>query len=121
MTLNEYFYKALATNKDTSDNITYSVMGLTAEVGEIADKIAKWRRKGIVSIDGNKLVFSTADEAEVAYYRQELAKELGDVLWFCAHLSRQLGYELEDVAQLNIAKLRDRAMRGVIDGNGDNR
>ena len=40
MKLNDYFEKAMTTNKEASDNITYSVMGLTAEVGEIADKIS---------------------------------------------------------------------------------
>jgi NTP pyrophosphatase (non-canonical NTP hydrolase) len=121
MKLNDYFDKAMTTNKEASDNITYSVMGLTAEVGEIADKIAKWRRKGIANIDNNRLVFTTANEVEAAYYRQELAKEVGDVLWFVAHLSRQLGYTLDDVAKMNIEKLRDRAMRNVIIGEGDNR
>ena len=121
MTLQEYHDKAMSTNKESSDNITYSVMGLTAEVGEIADKIAKWRRRGMVNISDNRLVWNTSNEDDVTYYRRELAKEVGDVLWFCAHLSRQLGYTLEEVANMNIAKLRDRAMRGVIEGNGDNR
>ncbi len=119
--MNEYQDKAMTTNAESSDNIVYSLLGLNAEVGEINDKIAKWRRKGIVNIEGNNLVFTTSNEIEVAYYRQELAKEVGDVLWFCAHLSRQLGYNLNDIAKMNIDKLRDRAMRNVIIGEGDNR
>lgn len=89
MKLNDYFEKAMTTNKEASDNITYSVMGLTAEVGEIADKIAKWRRKGIANIDNNKLVFTTANEVEATYYRQELAKEVGDDfgLWHISAVS----------------------------------
>lgn len=121
MTLLQYHEKAMTTNQESSDNITYSLLGLNAEVGEINDKIAKWRRKGIVNINDNKLVFTTSAEVEATHLRNELLKEVGDVLWFCAHLSRQLGSNIEDVAKMNINKLRDRAMRNVIIGEGDNR
>lgn len=121
MTLNEYHNKAMSTNAESSDNIVYSLLGLNAEVGEINDKIAKWRRKSIANIDNNRLVFTTSSEVEATYLRNELLKEVGDVLWFVAHLSRQLGSNLDEVARMNIDKLRDRAQRGVIVGNGDNR
>lgn len=121
MTLLQYHEKAMTTNQESSDNITYSLLGLNAEVGEINDKIAKWRRKGLVNINDNKLVFTTSAEVEATHLRNELLKEVGDVLWFCAHLSRQLGSNIEDVAKMNINKLRDRAMRNVIIGEGDNR
>ena len=62
MKLNEYHDKAMSTNAESSDNIVYSLLGLNAEVGEINDKIAKWRRKGIANIDNNKLVFTTSSE-----------------------------------------------------------
>lgn len=120
-TLLKYHEKAMTTNTMSSDNFTYSLCGLNAEVGEINDKIAKWRRKGIVDIRDNKLVFITSSDVEAQYLRNELLKEVGDVLWFCAHLSRQLGSDLEEVAKMNIDKLRDRAMRNVIIGEGDNR
>ena len=41
MTLNEYQEKAMMTNAASSDNDTYSLFGLMAEVGELADKVAK--------------------------------------------------------------------------------
>lgn len=99
-------------------NEVYAINGLQAEVGEIADKVAKWVRKGICRIDNNHLVFNTSDEEVVNEYQEELAKEVGDCLWFIALCSRQLGYTLEEVAQMNIDKLRDRAQRNVIIGNG---
>lgn len=40
--------------------------------------------------------------------RERLQKELGDVLWYLAVAARELGYDLEDVARVNIAKLRQR-------------
>ena len=121
MTLLQYHEKAMTTNKESSDNFTYSLMGLNAEVGEINDKVAKWRRKGLVNINDNQMVFTTSSEVEATHLRNELLKEVGDVLWFCSHLSRQLGSNLDEVAKMNIDKLRDRAMRNVIIGEGDNR
>lgn len=121
MTLNDYQEKAMTTCLASCKNEVYAINGLQAEVGEIADKIAKWVRKGICRIVNNRLVFNTSDEEVVNEYQEELAKEIGDCLWFVALLSLLLGYTLEEVGQMNIDKLKDRAQRGVIDGNGDNR
>ena len=121
MTLNEYQEKAMVTCMPSCKNEVYAINGMTAEVGEINDKVAKWVRKGICRIDNNLLVFNTSDEEVVNEYQEELAKEVGDCLWFIALCSRQLGYTLEEVAQMNIDKLRDRSMRNVIIGEGDNR
>lgn len=121
MTLSEYQKKAMTTCLPSCKNEVYAINGLQAEVGEIADKIAKWVRKGICCIDNNRLVFNISDMEVVNEYQEELAKEFGDCLWFLALCSRLLGYSLEEVGQKNIEKLRDRAMRNVIIGEGDNR
>ena len=36
-------------------------------------------------------------------------------------LARDLGYELDDVAQMNVDKLRSRMQRNHLTGSGDNR
>lgn len=69
MTLNEYQKLAMT---------TYMLFGLMAEVGEVADKIAKWKRKEIIRIDGSKLVFVQDDPEVVETCRKELLAELGD-------------------------------------------
>lgn len=121
MTLNEYSDKAMVTCLASCNNEVYAINGLAAEVGEVNDKIAKWVRKGLCHVDGNRLVWNTSDETEVAKYREELIKEVGDIMWFTALLSRLLGYTYDEAAKINLAKLRDRAVRGVIVGEGDNR
>lgn len=121
MTLNDYQEKAMVTCLPSCANEVYAINGLTAEVGEINDKVAKWVRKGICRIDNNRLVFNTSEEEVVNEHQEELAKEIGDCLWFLALLAKQTGYTFDEIAQMNIEKLRDRAQRNVIIGNGDNR
>lgn len=127
MTLNDYQIKAMVTNAPSSDNDTYSLFGLIAEVGELADKVAKAVRKEIFEIDGDDICHGLkgwkngepTDEYEE--YVEGMKKELGDVLWFVAHFAQRFGWSLEEVAQLNLDKLADRAKRNVIIGEGDNR
>ena len=51
--------------------------------------------------------------------RRMLAKELGDVLWYIATLSTELGLDLEEIAAGNLAKLSARKDAGKIHGSGD--
>lgn len=44
-----------------------------------------------------------------------------NVIFGLACLAKRQGYTLEQVAEINLAKLRDRQTRGVICGNGDER
>lgn len=90
----------------SSARLTYPALGLTGEAGEVADKIKKIIRDN-----------RTLDAKE----RVEIAKEVGDVLWYIAALARDLGIDMETMARMNLEKLADRAQRGVISGSGDNR
>ena len=51
----------------------------------------------------------------------EIAKEIGDVIWYSAVLANNLGFKFSEIAQLNRIKLEDRKNRGVINSEGDNR
>lgn len=82
--------------------IVYPALGLAGEAGEVAEKIKKWLRDG-------------------TFDRDLLAKELGDVLWYIANLASDLGFSLEEIAELNLVKLRSRSERGTLQGSGDNR
>lgn len=110
MTFDEYQKQALTTVLSTGDefkDLLHWVLGLNGEAGEVAEKLKKIIRdkQGVV----------TADD------KVELAKELGDVLWYIAVFANDLGVSLDDIAAQNLTKLKSRKDRGVIGGNGDNR
>jgi NTP pyrophosphatase (non-canonical NTP hydrolase) len=108
MTVNEYQQAALTTAIYPEDKrIIYPTLGMTGEAGEVADKVKK-------VIRDNGQVFT--DEK-----KREIAKEIGDVMWYCATLANDLGYSLEEIADMNIQKLQSRKQRGMIGGSGDNR
>ena len=83
--------------------IIYPVLGLAEEAGEVAGKFAKHFR-------GDRL-----------YDVDAVKKEMGDVLWMLSALATDLDIDLEDVAITNLNKLADRAARGVVKGDGDER
>jgi NTP pyrophosphatase (non-canonical NTP hydrolase) len=83
------------------------VLGLLGESGEFAEKLKKILRDKDAQL-------SEAD-------KQELAKELGDVLWYVAVIANYLDVSFDEIATNNIAKLTSRNTRGKISGSGDNR
>jgi len=108
MELNLYQKKALETAVYPQQyKIIYPALGLTGEAGEVSDKVKKVLRD-------NSCLF-TEDK------KKEIAKELGDVLWYVAVMAHDLGISLEEIAQMNYQKLQSRKERGVLGGNGDNR
>lgn len=108
MTLNEYQNLALETAIYPKEyKIIYPALGLTGEAGECSDKVKKVIR------DNNG---EFTDEK-----KQEIAKEIGDVLWYCAALANDIGYSLEEIGKLNVEKLHSRKVRNKLNGSGDNR
>ena len=105
---NEYCKLASATDRYPNECKPWVyALGLTGEAGELADKIKKvYRDKGGV--------FKQEE-------REAIVKELGDVLWYLTRLGATLGFSLEQIAEINVEKLADRAKRGKICGSGDDR
>jgi NTP pyrophosphatase (non-canonical NTP hydrolase) len=108
-------YQALAKLTDLSSEIRdwndpknfEKLLGLCGEAGEVAEKFKKILRDkgGVVSSQD----------------RDELVKELGDILWYVAIIAEHLDVNFGEVAEKNIAKLSSRAKRDLIHGAGDNR
>ena len=117
MELNCYQTCALETaTYPATYRIIYPSLGMNGEAGEVADKVKKLLR------DHADLP-RTADGAIIvpSDVRPELAKEVGDVLWYVAVMAADLGYSLDEVARMNLEKLASRKQRGVLGGSGDNR
>lgn len=106
MTFNEYQTAAMRT-AIYPPGLTYPVLGLAGEAGEVANKFKK-----VIRDDGG--FFSNIR-------RLELIDELSDVLWYCAAIAKELETTLGDVAKLNLDKLAARAARGTLGGEVDRR
>ncbi len=87
--------------------LMYLSMGLAGEAGEVVEKIKHVVRDSNSEISEEK--------------RELLKKEIGDVLWYASQIALAFDLSFDEVAQHNIAKLADRAARGVIKSEGDTR
>lgn len=85
-------------------NWEHCFSGLVAEVGEVAEKYQKAFRANMAGPNA-----------------EDVAKELGDVLWYLTALAHWLDFDLYQIAIMNEAKLDSRQERGVIEGEGDDR
>jgi NTP pyrophosphatase (non-canonical NTP hydrolase) len=111
LTFDAYRGEAMRTafypERGTFLGLLYITTKLHAEAGEIADKVLKaWR-------DCNGVI--------IPERRAALLAECGDVLWYLAATTDELGAPFSHVAHQNIEKLQDRMARGVLGGNGDTR
>ena len=114
MTFDNYQKQAITTDSygggpQPIDSMAFmnKLLGLCGESGEVADKFKKiYRNKNGVMSEHDK---------------QEILKELGDVLWYLSAISQYLDVPLSSVAQTNLDKLFDRKRRNVIKSAGDNR
>ena len=99
--------RATAVYPDAGRNLLYPTLGLCGEAGEVAEKVKKMLRD-----DGGSLT----DQRRTA-----LGAELGDVLWYVAQVATEAGLDLDALAAGNLEKLRSRAERGALTGDGDER
>lgn len=86
-----------AVNVDVSKDIggiLNACLGLSGEVGEFNDMIKKW-------------IFHEKPFDEV-----HAKKELGDVLWYVAMMCHSFGWDLDEILQMNVDKLKARYPQG---------
>ena len=96
----EFVENMMLTEGDT--RIIENTLGLVGESGEIAEKIKKYFRDGHID-------------------KANLQKELGDVIFYWFAIHGAMGIDPAQTIEVNIEKLSDRKLRGVLRGSGDNR
>lgn len=91
--LEEYqeFVKECRIQNDKEYFVTYPVIGMCAEAGEVLEIVQKGIRKN--QKDWSKQVDKFRDE-------------LGDVIWYLACVCNDLGITIDEVIENNIDKLR---------------
>ena len=98
MDFKEYQKLAMITKMpcEKEKDMAICALGLTGESGEIADVI----KKHMTGYDskGNTSVLEI----------DKIKKELGDIMWYVASLCECLDLDMEDIAQMNIDKLKKR-------------
>ena len=95
MNFNEYQQLAARTMpKLTDDEMTmHALHGMAGEIGELHSVYQKKYQGHYLSCSGVK-------------------KELGDLLWFIAEYCTSMGWEFDEIAELNIEKLKARYPNG---------
>ena len=99
------------TLSDTTENgigedtgtILLACLGLSGEVGEFNDMIKKW-------------IFHEKDLDE-----EHLKKELGDIMWYIAMMCHAFRWNLDEIMEMNINKLKARYPEGFDTDRSNNR
>lgn len=79
-------------SRSSEDAVMVALLGLAGETGELLSEYKKYLRGG----DAYQL------------FDERLTEELGDVLWYLSSVATRFGLSLEDVAQANLSKTRER-------------
>ena len=88
--------------------LEYLALGMTSEAGEVAGKVKKLIRDG-------------EDKEGFEMKKLAIASEIGDVIWYCAMMAKEVGVPLNDIMKENLKKLHGRKERGTLQGSGDER
>ncbi len=115
MALTKYQHDAMKTAQYPMyrDNLLYPALKLAGEAGEVAEKVGKLMR--------DRGYMPGVDFEITMEERENLIKEIGDVLWYVAAMADELQYDLQYVAEVNLDKLQGRLFRGTLRGSGDDR
>lgn len=103
LTLREYQYEASKTDQSPGErleSLMVPLLGLAGEAGSLLTEYKKWLREG----DRYKP------------FTDQVAEEIGDILWYLANIAGKAGLDLQEIAEENLAKLHDRWAPSVKSG-----
>lgn len=95
LTFREYQRLAAVTDAVTGSDLrsqTIPLLGLAGEVGSLLSEYKKFLRDG----------------ERYRPFTDQVAEEIGDVLWYLARIAGRAGLDLEDIAEENLAKTSER-------------
>src|SRR4029079_5155490 len=95
MTFTEYQKLAIETDKTGDDKVKslmIPLLGLAGEAGSLLSEYKKWLRDGESYLP----------------FTDQVAEELGDILWYLANLASKLNLDLGEIAAENLAKVAER-------------
>ena len=90
---------------DPNDAFEYTILGLCSEAGEVAGKYKKFLR----------------DDTDWDVLQDDIAKELGDVMWYVDRIADEFGLSLQTILEANVVKLQARKNNNTLTGSGDDR
>ncbi len=92
MEIGEYQIQAQLTDQLLAEDRVVPLLGMAGEVGSLLTEYKKWLRDG----DAYQL------------FPEQIAEELGDILWYLANAATKFGLGLDAIASANLAKTQDR-------------
>lgn len=100
MTFAEYQASIHTVHEHRPDPLTYAILGVGGEAGEVLEAYKKAMREGFPGL------LRRSDN------RFPLLDELGDTMWYVARTAKLLDVSLEFVARMNMMKLSHRDLHG---------
>lgn len=95
LTFRDYQKQAILTNRINGgefSSIIVPLLGLAGEAGSLLSEYKKWMREG----------------DRYRPFTDQVAEEIGDILWYLANIAEREGLDLQDIAEENLAKVADR-------------
>ncbi len=111
-TLTEYedktFPQAYYPGIGSNEGVNYCIVALAGEAGENCNKWKKALRDEKIDICGDSFTCTRPVDPAVTKRKAEIIDEMGDCLWYITALAREFGIGLEELANLNYAKIKKR-------------
>jgi NTP pyrophosphatase (non-canonical NTP hydrolase) len=101
--INEYQDRAQQTDQVPGAGADATVIPLLGMAGEVGSLLVEYKKR-------------LRDGPAHVQFEEQMAEELGDILWYAANLATKFGLKLSDIAERNLAKTADRW--GKQDGTG---
>jgi NTP pyrophosphatase (non-canonical NTP hydrolase) len=98
MDIKEYQRRAQETDRTPSDEQGGLIVPLLGLAGEVGTLLSDYKKK-------------LRDRDTYRLFKENVAEELGDILWYVANVATKFGLELDDIAQFNLKKTRERFHR----------